>query len=148
VSELPSRKNSVKDLVKEAKWAADPEEQKQSIEQLASHGQQAIPALEEVKTVTAQHDIRKEVEAAIKGIQKEAAAVAAEEETSRTKRMQKKRTPSSRNTTTKKKKTDKSATKKPSVPRKSSRRVTKAKNSTRNTSSSLPKGSRGKRRNR
>lgn len=147
MSELPSRKNSVKDLVKEAKWAADPEEQKQSIEQLASHGQQAIPALEEVKTVTAQDDIRKEVEAAIKGIQKEAASVAAEEETSRTKRIQKKRTPSSRNTTTKKK-TDKSATKKPSVPRKSSRRVTKAKNSTRNTSSSLPKGSRGKRRNR
>ena len=60
--------DSVKDLKAEAKWASDIDEQKQSIEELASHGRKAIPALEEVKTVTAQDDIRKEVDAAIRGI--------------------------------------------------------------------------------
>lgn len=60
--------DSVKDLKAEAKWASDMDEQKQSIEELASHGRKAIPALEEVKTVTAQDDIRKEVDAAIRGI--------------------------------------------------------------------------------
>lgn len=60
--------DSVKDLKAEAKWASGIDEQKQSIEELASHGRKAIPALEEVKTVTAQDDIRKEVDAAIRGI--------------------------------------------------------------------------------
>lgn len=67
-SESTAANFPVKDLTREAKWAADPEKQKQSIEELGSHGTEAIPALEEVKTVTAQEDIRKEVDAAIRGI--------------------------------------------------------------------------------
>jgi hypothetical protein len=59
---------SVRDLKAEAKWAPDLETQKESIEELSSHGKKAIPALEEVKAVTAQDEIRQEVEAAIKGI--------------------------------------------------------------------------------
>lgn len=63
--------DSVKDLTREAKWASDPETQKQSIEELGSYGKEAIPALEEVRTITAQDDIRKEVETAIRDITRE-----------------------------------------------------------------------------
>ena len=63
--------DSVKDLTREAKWASDPETQKQSIEELGSYGKEAIPALEEVRTITAQDDIRKEVETVIRDITRE-----------------------------------------------------------------------------
>ncbi|WP_415283658.1 hypothetical protein [Candidatus Nitrososphaera sp. FF02] len=65
---MSESRDSVKDLKAEAKWASETDEQKQSIEELASHGREAIPALEEVKTVTTQDDIRNEVDAAIRGI--------------------------------------------------------------------------------
>jgi hypothetical protein len=58
-------------LTREAKWTSDPETQKQSIEELGSHGKEAIPALEEVRTITAQDDIRKEVETVIRDITRE-----------------------------------------------------------------------------
>jgi hypothetical protein len=69
---MSESKDSVKDLKAEAKWASDFETQKESIEELSRHGKEAIPALEEVKAVTTQDDIRQEVDAAIRGAKDEA----------------------------------------------------------------------------
>ena len=69
---MSESKDSVKDLKAEAKWASDFETQKESIEELSRHGKEAIPALEEVKAVTTQDDIRQEVDAALRGAKDEA----------------------------------------------------------------------------
>lgn len=68
--------HSLKDLIEEAKWGASIETQKKSIHELGSYGQEAIPALEEVRSVTARDEIRMEVEAALRNIQRDNAAKA------------------------------------------------------------------------
>ena len=122
---------SVKDLAKEAKWASDSETQKESIEELASHGQEAIPVLEDVKTVTAHEDIRQEVESAIRDIQRENSTdtmatpqMAEEKEAETRKRTQK----SSKRTSKKNTTTSASRGRGKNTKRKSTARVSKAKN--------------------
>jgi hypothetical protein len=56
------------ELKEKAKWARDLEERKAAVKQLLSHGQDAIPSLEEILNVTAYEDIRLACAGAIRAL--------------------------------------------------------------------------------
>ncbi|WP_148701476.1 hypothetical protein [Candidatus Nitrososphaera evergladensis] len=59
---------SLWELKETAKWARDPVEKKTAIKNLSARGEEALPLLEEVLTVTAYDDIRSTCEEAIRSV--------------------------------------------------------------------------------
>ena len=56
------------DLKEKAKWSHDPEERKAAIKELSAKGQNALPQLEEIFTITAYEDIKAACAEAIREI--------------------------------------------------------------------------------
>lgn len=54
------------DLKEAAKWSRTPEEKKQAIKKLSTHGKDAVQSLEEIMNITAYDDIRTACMEAIK----------------------------------------------------------------------------------
>ena len=63
-----SDRTTIFELKEKAKWSADPREKKAAIKELSTHGQAAIPQLEEILTITAYEEIRTDCAEAIKAI--------------------------------------------------------------------------------
>lgn len=63
-----SDRTTIFELKEKAKWSADPREKKAAIKELSTHGQAAIPQLEEILSITAYEEIRTHCAEAIKGI--------------------------------------------------------------------------------
>ena len=59
------------ELKEKAKWSRDMEEKKMAIRELSSHGEKALPSLEEIRNVTAYEDIRLACIEAIRSIKGE-----------------------------------------------------------------------------
>ena len=63
-----SERTTLFELKEKAKWSADPKEKKAAIKELSTHGQAAVPQLEEILTITAYEEIRTACAEAIKAI--------------------------------------------------------------------------------
>ena len=59
---------TIHELKEVAKWSRDPQEMKTAINELSARGDMALPALEEILTVTASEDIKAACIEAIKAI--------------------------------------------------------------------------------
>jgi hypothetical protein len=60
---------SIFELKEKAKWSKEVAEKKNAIKELTAHGDRAIPALDEILSVTAYEDIRAACMEAIKAIE-------------------------------------------------------------------------------
>ena len=63
-----SDRTTLFELKEKAKWSADPKEKKAAIKELSTHGQAAVPQLEEILTITAYEEIRTACAEAIRAI--------------------------------------------------------------------------------
>jgi hypothetical protein len=59
------------ELKEKAKWSRNMEEKKTAIRELSSHGEKALPSLEEIRNVTAYEDIRSACTETIRSIKGE-----------------------------------------------------------------------------
>jgi hypothetical protein len=65
------------ELKERAKWSRDLAEKKTAIKELSAHGNKAIPALDEIRSVTAYDDVRAACIEAIKAIEGKGSGAAA-----------------------------------------------------------------------
>jgi hypothetical protein len=78
VSQLSDTK--IFELKERAKWSKDSAEKKTAIRELSTHGDKAIPALDEILSVTAYDEIRAACMEAIKAIEGKGAGAAAQDQ--------------------------------------------------------------------
>lgn len=78
VSQLSDTK--IFELKERAKWAKDPAEKKTAIRELSAQGDRAIPALDEIRSVTAYDEIKAACMEAIKAIEGKGAGTAAQDQ--------------------------------------------------------------------
>lgn len=68
------------ELKERAKWSRDSAEKKTAIRELSAHGDRALPALEEILSVTAYDEVKAECVEAIKAIKGKDAGTAAKDQ--------------------------------------------------------------------
>ena len=78
VSQLSDTK--IFELKERAKWSKDPAEKKTAIRELSAQGDRAIPALDEIRSVTAYDEIKAACMEAIKAIEGKGSGAAAQDQ--------------------------------------------------------------------
>lgn len=78
VSQLSDTK--IFELKERAKWSKDPAEKKTAIRELSAQGDRAIPALDEIRSVTAYDEIKAACIEAIKAIEGKGSGAAAQDQ--------------------------------------------------------------------
>lgn len=72
--------DTIFELKERAKWSRDLAEKKTAIKELSAHGDKAIPALDEILSVTAYDDVRAACMEAIKAIKGKSAETSAQDQ--------------------------------------------------------------------